>query len=261
MNMVSSRLLRPGVWEICLRRPDKKNAFDLPMARQITRAFDEAAGNPQARVVLLRGAGAYFCTGGDIGWMEQVLAASASVQRESAAAIVNMMHAVHRLPQPLVAYVHGAAMGGGVGLACCADVVVAEADAVFRLSEGRLGIIPAAISPYLVAVLGLRAALELTLHGQSFDSQRAQALGLVTEVVAADSAEERMDGLLDALLKTAPGAQRHAKALFRNVVQAHSTEMLLQLTTDALACSWQQEEARHGLRAFLAKEPVPWLLA
>ena len=193
--------------------------------------------------------------------MEQVLAAPPSVQRENAAAIVNMMRAVHCLPQPLVAYVHGAAMGGGVGLACCADVVVAEAEAVFRLSECRLGIIPAAISPYLAAALGQRAALELTLRGQSFDSERAKALGLVAEVVTAGSAKDRLDELLGDLLKTAPGAQRQAKALFRSVEKADSAEACMQLTTDALAWSWQQEEARHGLNAFLTRKPVPWLLA
>lgn len=258
MQLVIDTRLPGGVRRITLNRPEAKNAFDAEMMQAISQSFRNAAKDPETRVVVLSGAGSHFCAGGDIEWMKETLAASQMLKRERAQAVSDMLGSVHALPQPLVAEVKGAAMGGGFGLVCCADFVVADSRAKFALSETRLGIVPAAISPYVVAALGVRRANRLALAGTLIDAQEAKELGLATHVAAPGGTAEAVDSLLHELLCSATGAQRLTKALFRQMASPVSDERNAALAVEALVNAWNQQEAIAGLDAFLNKAAPPW---
>ncbi|WBY03583.1 enoyl-CoA hydratase-related protein [Ramlibacter tataouinensis] len=247
-----------GVLRITLHRPQVRNAFDAALLEELRLAFEEAAADASVRIVVLGGAGTHFCAGGDIEWMKRVLAASPEEKRVHAMQVAGMYRAVHALPQPLVAQVQGTAMGGGMGLVCCADFVVAAADARFALSENRLGIVPAAISPYMVAALGARRAVQLALAGETVDVQRAREIGLVTHVAAPGALEAEVRGLLAQLLGSASGAQRQTKSLLRAVEAQAPDAHREALAVDALVTAWSGGEAAEGFRAFLERSVPPW---
>lgn len=258
MQLVTDNCSSDGVRRITLNRPETKNAFNAEMLRAISERFRDAAQDPGTRVVVLDGAGNHFCAGGDIEWMKGVLKASQAVKREQAQAVSDMLQSVYALPQPLVAEVKGAAMGGGFGLLCCADFVVAESQAKFALSETRLGIVPAAISPYVVAALGVRRANRLALAGTPMDAKGAQEMGLVTHVAPVGDTRDVVDSLLRELLCSAIGAQRLTKQLFRRMSSQAPDERRVSLAVDALVDAWSQEEAISGFEAFLNKSAPPW---
>ncbi len=258
MQLLIDTRLPDGVRRMTLNRPETKNAFNAEMMRVISQGFRDAAKDPETRVVVLSGAGSHFCAGGDIEWMKDTLAASQAVKRERATAVSDMLRSVYALPQPLVAEVKGAAMGGGFGLVCCADFVVADHQAKFALSETRLGIVPAAISPYVVAALGVRRVNRLALAGTLIDAHEAREIGLVTHVAPPDSTAETVDALLHELLCSAPGAQQQTKALFRQMASPAPEERLAALAVEALVNAWGHEEAVAGFDAFLNKAAPPW---
>ena len=258
MTNVICQTPRPGLLEIVLNRPDAGNAFDHSMIGQIREAFLTAAGDDSVRLVMLRGAGPHFCAGGDIGWMQQVLAASASQKRAFAQDISLMYQAVHGLPQPLLIQVQGVAMGGGLGLVCCGDVVIADESARFALSEARIGIVPAAISPYLVSAIGARQAGQLALRGNTISAQDALRLGLVTHIASEDDNEPMLESTIKELFAGAPEAQRLSKCLFREISVQKISDSVCTLAVDTLVKAWSQPEAIKGFDAFLNRRLPPW---
>lgn len=247
-----------GVLRLTLHRPEVRNAFDAALLEDLRLAFEQAASDGSVRIVVLGGAGSHFCAGGDIEWMKRVLVASLQEKRVHAMQVAAMYRAAHALPQPLVAQVQGTAMGGGMGLICCADFVVAAADARFALSENRLGIVPAAISPYVVAALGARQSIQLALAGETVDAQRAREIGLVTHVAAPGALEAEVHGLLAQLLCSASGAQRQTKSLLRAVAAQAPDAGREALAVEALVTAWSGAEAAQGFRAFLERSVPPW---
>jgi methylglutaconyl-CoA hydratase len=234
------------VLRVTLAKPERRNAFDAALIAELTEAFADVG---PARAVVLAGDGPSFCAGADVDWQRSAIDLSYDENVQDALRLYRMLEAVNSCPAPVVARIHGYALGGGSGLAACADVVVAGEDAVFGFSEVRLGIVPAVISPFVLPKLGPGAARRYFLTGERFDAATALRIGLVHEVAGdLDAAVERV---LADLLAGGPQAVREAKRLVREAPAAPEvTQRAAKLRTSA--------EGQEGLRAFLEKREAAW---
>jgi methylglutaconyl-CoA hydratase len=243
-----------------LHRPEVRNAFDerviaalTAWAADVTRAAD--AGD--VRVAVIAGAGPVFSAGADLAWMQKMRGYTRDENVRDADAAAAMFGALDALPVPLVGRVQGAALGGGAGLAAVCDLVVAADDAIFGFTEVRLGILPAVISPFVLAKIGMSAARALFLSGTRFPAPLAHRLGLVHEVVPAAELDAVVDTLVRDLLQGAPSAQRRVKALLRDIAGRNATDVRA-LTSAALADQRVSAEGQDGLVAFLEKRKAAW---
>lgn len=259
MTVLASQLAAAGIRRLTLNRPEIRNAFNAQLTHAITHEMKATADDPDTRIVVLAGAGSHFCAGGDIDWMKAVLAATPEQKRAHAQAVADMYQAVYALPQPLVVVVQGAAVGGGFGLACCADFVLAERTARFGMTETRLGIAPAAISPYVTAAIGARMAGRLALPGATVDARQACDWKLVTHLAEPGQLDSTLEALEHELLQCAQGAQRLTKALFRDMADNPPIAQRIRTSVDALVQAWSNPDALQGLTAFLGKTPAPWV--
>jgi methylglutaconyl-CoA hydratase len=246
------------VEHLVLNRPAVRNAFDDEMIREITWWADSVAADSRVRVVVLSGAGAVFSAGADVRWMARMVHYSQEENQQDAADTSRMFLALDRLPIPLVGRVHGAALGGGAGLCAICDIVVAAEDAVFGFTEVKLGIIPAVISPFVLAKIGRSAARELFLSGVRFSAARAREIGLVHAVVPAAELDARVEACVHELLTAAPGAVAAAKALIPEVARRGPRECTT-LTSEAIARRRVSPEGQEGLKAFLEKRTPKWV--
>ena len=206
-----------GVARLLLNRPEKHNVLSGEMCDELVAAAARIAADSEIRVVVLTGAGASFCAGGDLGWMREQVAASREGRMAEARRLARMLDALNTLPLPLIGRVHGAAYGGGVGLMAVCDAVVASAAAQFGLTETRLGLIPATISPYVLARLGEGRARTVFFSARVFDAAEAGRMGLVTRVVAADALDAAVEAEVAPYFATAPAAVAGAKRLARSL--------------------------------------------
>lgn len=245
-----------GVAHVRLNRPDKHNAFDEAVIGQLTEAFTNP-GVVGARAVLLSGEGKSFCAGADADWMRRAAGWSEAENRADALALSDMLATIDACPAPVIAVVQGYCLGGGVGLAACADMVVAHPGATFGLSEVKLGITPATISPFVIRAIGARAARRWFLTGARFGAADALAMGLVHAV--ADDLEATADAWIAELLTAAPGAVTDAKALVRDVAGHPITPDLRAETARRIATRRTTAEAREGMAAFIAKRKPDWV--
>ena len=245
-----------GVVTVVLNRPERLNAFDEVMIAELSEAFARIEQDQSARAVVLRGAGRAFCAGADLAWMRRTADYNALENLADAQRLAAMLHTLDRLRVPTVALIHGAAYGGGVGLAACCDIVIAVADARFCLSETRIGLTPATISPYVIAAIGARQARRYFLTAEVIDADHAHLLGLAHEVVAAEDLETRCESVLSALLAGKPGAQQDAKRLVFDVVHRPIGAALAALTSERIAHRRTTGEARDAMAAFLARRAV-----
>jgi len=246
--------MAPGVIRVTLDRAAKHNAIDATMIRELT----DVAGylvTSSCRAVVLAAAGESFCAGGDLGWMREQFDAPDTHRGEQARALFRMLTALDELPQLLIGLVHGPAYGGGVGLACVCDIVIATDAARFALSETRLGLIPATISPFLMRRIGPAALRRIGLQGAPIDAEEAKAMGLVSEIAGPGALEDALQRHIDLVLSAAPGAIAAAKALYRTLAEKGGEE---ETVANALAERWRSDEARAGIMAFFAKEAPPW---
>jgi methylglutaconyl-CoA hydratase len=234
------------VLRVTLDRPDRHNAFDAVLIAALAGAFADV---DDVRCVVLSGNGASFCAGADVEWQRASIDLSFDENVEDAMRLYRMLEAVESCPAPVVARVHGYALGGGSGLVACCDVVVAAPDAVFGYSEVRLGIIPAVISPFVLPRIG-GAARRYFLTGERFDAETALRIGLVHEV--AEDVDDAVTGVVDAILQGGPEAVRAAKRLVRERPTGDATAQIA-------ARRRTSDEAQDGLRAFLEKRPPRWL--
>lgn len=246
-----------GVATVTLNRPDKRNAFDEVMIAELDEAARCLGGDPAVRVAVLAGAGAAFCAGGDIGWFARTAELAREERVRQSAALATMLSRLDRLPMPLIGRVNGAAFGGGVGLVAVCDLAVASDEARFALSEVRLGLVPANISPYVVARIGVASSRAVMLSGAPFDAARAESLGLVARAVPAGELDDAVEELVAAHLEAAPGAVAATKQLIRDVAGRDGAEVM-SLTAACLADAWESEEGRAGIRAFLDRTTPPW---
>jgi len=216
-----------------------------------------AASDPNVRVVVLSGAGKAFCAGADLGWMAKAIAYSQVENLADAEDFALMLERIDTLPVPVIGRVHGAALGGGVGLAAVCDIVVAAEDTIFGLTEVKLGILPAVISPYVLRKVGVSAARELFLSGARFGAGRARDLGLVHEVVPEAELDAAIERRITDLLTSGPKAVAAAKALIRDVA-GESPKDVIGLTTSRIAAQRVSPEGQEGMRAFLQKRKPDW---
>lgn len=246
-----------GVEHLVLNRPEVRNAFNEEMIREITWWADSVATDRDVRVVVLSGEGPVFCAGADVRWMSRMVGASHDENLQDATEAARMFLGLDHLRVPLVGRVHGAALGGGAGLCAICDIVVAASDATFGFTEVKLGILPAVISPFVIAKIGRSAARELFLTGGRFDAHRAREIGLVHAVTPADALDARVSAYVDELLTAAPGAIAAAKALIPEVARRGPSEATT-LTCDALATRRVSAEGQEGLKAFLENRRPAW---
>ncbi len=246
-----------GVYTLTITREKQRNALDLELILGITDAVINLPND--CRVFVLASVGNIFCAGADINWMKDSAKLSAEQNQADAHAFATMLKTLDQLPHPTIARVQGAALGGGVGIISCCDVVVAAEQAVFALSEVRLGIIPATISPYVIEAIGPRAARRYFQSAEKFDAQRAYDIGLVSEVCELDALDDAVENITNAMLQCGPYAQGQAKKLVRDIsTQGHKPEVIESLG-DRLAAIRTGEEAQEGFSAFLDKRKPSWI--
>jgi methylglutaconyl-CoA hydratase len=246
------------VVRVTLNRPEVRNAFDEDLIAELTRWAESVRADAPARVAVLSGAGKVFCAGADVTWMSKMVAYTREENVRDARAMANMFEALDRLPIPLIGRVHGAALGGGIGLAAVCDIVVAAEDAIFGFTEVKLGILPAVISPYSLAKIGRSAARELFLTGARFSAARAREIGLVHAVADASEIDRVVAKYVNDLVTSAPQAVAAAKALIAEVSTARTPAAATELTIDAIAERRVSPEGQEGLRAFLEKRSPSW---
>lgn len=253
----------PGgvVARVTLARPDVHNAFNASLIAELRSAFGAFAreGPTELRAVVIRGVGPSFCAGADVVWMRAAAALEVEANEQDAMAMADMFEAIDTCPVPVIARVHGAALGGGVGLCAVADVVIAESGTKFALSETRLGLLPAVISPFVVAKIGESEARALFPGGRRFDAVRAQRIGLVHELAEGETAlDAAVDVAVRDVLAAGPTAARAAKAIIREIRGlGHGSAKWH--TARTIARQRVTSEAQEGLAAFAEKRPPAWV--
>ena len=242
-----------GVATITLNRPERRNAFDDALIRELDRLFANLARDTAVRVVVLTGAGSVFSAGADINWMRRVAGYSKRENHADAMGLARMLRRLDTLPKPTVARVNGAAYAGAIGLICACDVAVAATEATFAISEVRLGLLPATIAPYVTATIGARQARRFNLTGEAFSADEALRIGLVHKVAPLAQLDAATDEIVAALLQGAPSAQAKAKCMIAAVAGKPITPSVTARTADAIAEARASPEGREGLAAFLEK--------
>lgn len=241
-----------------LARPDVRNAFNAPLIAELERAFDALAGEANVRGVVLSGAGKTFCGGADIAWMRASLDVSLEDNVEDARAMSRMFRAIDRFPKPVIGRVHGAALGGGAGLVAVCDIAIAEAGTLFGFTETKLGILPAVISPFVLAKIGTSHARALALTGERFTASRARAIGLIHEIVeSAAELDAAVERVVQEILGASPTGIAAAKALFARLSDTTYDDSL-EMTARAIARQRTSAEGQDGLRSFLEKRRPAW---
>ena len=251
--------LRDGaVARLRLNRPELHNAFDAVLIAALTGALEAIVNDDSVRVVVLEGEGASFSAGADLNWMRGMAAASEAENRADALALARLMRALDELPRPTIARVHGAAFGGGVGLVACCDIAIGSTEAKFGLTESRLGLLPAVISPYVIEAIGPRQARRWFATAEMFDAATALQVGLLHQVVPADDLDGAVQRQVDLLLKAGPMAAASAKALVRRVAGQHDRDRLDADNAALIARLRVSDEGQEGLGAFLDKRKPRW---
>jgi methylglutaconyl-CoA hydratase len=249
----------PGVAQLTMSRPEVFNAFDETMIGELDAAFAALEADATVRVIVLAGAGRHFSAGADLQWMQRASTASLEWNLQDARRFAAMLARIEAMPKPTVAMVQGAALGGGVGLACACDVAIAADNASFSVSEAKFGILPAVIGPYVTNAVGKRQARRLALTTTRIAAAEALAIGLVQKVVELDQLDAVVDAVLAELLAGGPQAQREIKQLFARLEVGPITAEVRELTARTIARVRGSDEAREGFAAFLGKRPPNWI--
>ena len=247
-----------GVATLWLDREDKHNALSGAMIEELADAAAALGADETVRVVILAAKGKSFCAGGDLRWMQDQMAASAEERRAGARKLAMALFALNTLPKPLIARVQGNAFGGGIGMISVADVAIGAQGAKFGLTEVKLGLIPATISPYVLARMGEDKARRVFMSARLFDAEEARALNLLAKVVAPEALDDAVEAEVLPYLSAAPGAVAESKRLARMLGPAITPE-IVDATIDRLVTTWEGDEARDGIAAFFAKRKAPWV--
>ncbi len=247
-----------GVATLLLNRADKHNSLSAKMIDELTEAARQLAADEAVRVVVLTGAGASFCAGGDLGWMREQFAATRETRMAEARKLAMMLKALNELPKPVIGRVQGQAFGGGIGMMSVCDTVVAVEDAKFGLTEVRLGLIPATISPYVLARMGEGKARRVFMSARIFGAQEARDLDLVAKVVPAEGLDAAVETEIKPYLAAAPAAVAASKALARSLGPDMS-DAVIDDTIRRLADTWETPEAQEGISAFFDKRKPNWV--
>jgi len=247
-----------AVARVWLNRPEQRNAFDGRMVTELRQTLFELGTRDDVRVIVLGGRGRAFCAGADLEWMQALAGFSREENLAEAQSLADLFFTVYNSPKPVVARVHGAALGGGAGLVAACDIAVAALGTQFGFTEVRLGLLPAVISPYVLGKIGESAARELILTGERFEAVRAQEIGLVRAAVPEGDLDAAVDGRVRELQIGGPRALAEAKALIREV-SWRRVEDVQRYTVERIADVRAGEEGREGMRAFLEKRKPRWV--
>ena len=242
---------------VALNRPEVRNAFNEQLIAELT-AWARGPMPEAARVVVLRGEGKVFCAGADLAWMSRMVGYSREQNVRDAAAMSEMFQALNSLPLPVIGRIHGAALGGGAGLAAVCDIVVAADDAIFGFTEAKLGILPAVISPFAVAKIGQSAARELFLTAARFPAARAKEIGLIHAVGSEGQLDAMVAAYVAELITSAPDAVAAVKSLIGKVANRVPADVS-DLTANTIATHRVSAEGQDGMRAFLEKRRPRWV--
>jgi methylglutaconyl-CoA hydratase len=255
---LSQELNSDGVLYLTMNRPEVHNAFDDHQALRLINALEAAAENPAVKVVVLGGNGKSFSAGGDINYMRRMGSNTYDENIADGGQLAKLMKTLNFLPKPTIARVQGAAMGGGVGLVCCCDIVIGTPKARLALSEVRLGMLPATISPYVVRTIGEKNARRLFMSGEMVDADWALRIGFLSEIVSEEQLDDRIGEIAATLLKNAPQGISKAKQLVFDVAEGDVTDEMIEQTIKCIADVRDSDEGREGLSAFLEKRAPNW---
>ncbi len=248
-----------GVASLVLNRPEVHNAFDDLMIAELITQLDNLAADNQVKVLVLKSNGKNFSAGADLNWMRSMAKKDYQQNLDDAAGLASLMHKLDTFPKPTLVQVQGAAFGGAVGLVACCDIALAEENASFCLSEVKIGLIPAVISPYVMRALGERQSRRYFLTAERFNATTAATLGLVHQVVSNDTLENQAESLVQTLLQNSPAAVSAAKNLLQQIYNKNINNEVIAHTTQAIAEIRVSAEGQEGLSAFLEKRKPNWL--
>jgi methylglutaconyl-CoA hydratase len=248
-----------GVSTVTLNRPDVRNAFNDEVIAEVTAVFLELGHRPEVRCVVLAASGTAFCAGADLNWMKRMASYSRDENLDDASALARMLEVIYQCPKPTIAKVQGDVYAGGLGLVTACDIAIAADTAHYCVSEVRIGLIPASISPYLIRAIGARAAHRWFLTAERFGAAQATACGLVHEAVPAGDLDARVAALAHTLVQAGPEAIKACKTLLHDVAGQEMSDSLLQDTAERIADIRVTPEGREGIGAFLDKRKPNWL--
>jgi methylglutaconyl-CoA hydratase len=244
---------------VTLHRPEVRNAFNEEVISELTAVFVALTEHEEVRCVVLTGSGPAFCAGADLNWMKRMADYTREENIADAKALARMLRVVYTCPKPTIARIQGDVYAGGTGLAAACDVAVAAEGAQFCLSEVRLGLIPATISPYVIRAMGARAAHRYFLTAERFSAQEAHRLGFVHEVVPAAKLNAKVDEIARMLVQNGPAAMKACKDLIHDVAGHAITPSLIERTAEIIADIRVSDEGREGVQSFLQKRKPNWL--
>ena len=244
---------------ITLNRPDKRNAFNDDVIRELTQAFDYCGKQNQVRAVVLTANGKAFCAGADLNWMRAMADYTRDENLADAGNLATMLKTIYNCPKPTVAAIQGDVYAGGMGLVACCDIAISVKNANFCLSEVKLGLIPATISPYVIRAMGARAAHRYFLTAEVFDAKEAKKIGLIHERVDEEEFKQTLDNLVKHLVNASPNAVKVCKKLVQDVAFAEINEPLIKDTVAGIADIRASDEGKEGVQSFLQKRKPSWL--
>jgi methylglutaconyl-CoA hydratase len=244
---------------VTLNRPEVRNAFNDEVIAELTSAFTQLGRDSQVRAIVLAAEGPAFCAGADLNWMRCMADYTHAENLADAAQLAGMLHTIYTCPKPTVARIQGDVYAGGMGLVAACDMVVSVDTASYCLSEVKLGLYPATISPYVIRAMGARAAHRYFLTAERFDATEALRLGFVHAVVPADQLDDKVAELTQALVNASPNAVTECKALLHDVAGKEIDSTLIARTVDGIASIRASAEGKEGVQAFLQKRKPSWL--
>jgi methylglutaconyl-CoA hydratase len=248
-----------GVAVLWLNRPEVRNAFNETMIAELTTAFAELDADPAVRAVVLAGRGKVFCAGADLNWMKRMGDMDFEGNRKDAVVFGTMLNRLHSLKKPTIARVHGAALAGGMGLIAACDMAVASTETEFAVSEVRLGLTPATISPYVIAAMGERAARRYFLTAERFSAAEAYRIGFIQDIAQPDELDATVNAILGEVVQGAPGAHAVTKDLIHTVANRRLDSSLLEDMATRIATARASDEGKEGVRSFLEKRAPAWV--
>ena len=261
MQTIQSTKNDRGVLTLLMNRPEVHNAFDSNMISELTAALQTAESDADVRLVLITGQGSCFSAGADMNWMRSLVDASQEENERDAMQLATLIRTLNYLPVPTIARINGAAFGGGLGLIAACDITIADENAMFGLTEARLGLAPAVISPYVIRRIGERCARRYFLTGERFNASHAKFIGLIQQTVATEELDTAVDSVIDELLKCAPLAQATCKQLVYAIAghDEETQQSMDEYTSKVIAGLRIMDEGQEGLAAFLEKRKPGWI--
>jgi methylglutaconyl-CoA hydratase len=247
-----------GVARLTLNRPELHNAFDDNVIQQLIDALNKTEANDKVRVLVLSANGKSFCAGADLNWMKKMASYTYEENKQDADKLALLFSTLYQLKVPTIAQVQGSVFGGGIGLVACCDIAVGSKMSKFCLSEVKLGLVPATISPYVIEAIGPRQAKRYFTTAEVFSSRRARRIGLLSETVSEEELSSTVDAIVNAITKNGPHAVTAAKSLVNSISRKEINDAVIDQTSELIASVRVSEEGQEGLGAFLEKRPAAW---